>query len=252
MKTIKENTMPRYKDETGKRYGRLVVLKYVESDKYGRATWLCRCDCGKETTVRAAYFRSGYTKSCGCLKGEIAAERNFVDIAGHRYGRLTVIEQGESDERGGSRWLCQCDCGETTVVSSHNLRTGNTKSCGCLWKDTVCLPEGESAFNQLYNRIRHDVRGHEFDLTKEQVRQLVLQPCHYCGEPPAQKQKIGQYGYNGGFLYNGIDRIDSSQGYVLGNVVSCCKRCNWAKNSMSVDEFKSWVLQVYEHFINVG
>ena len=156
---------------------------------------------------------------------------NELDETGKRYGRLVVLEYAGSNKSGNATWLCRCDCGKTTIISSHNLKSGNSKSCGCLWKDVVCLPEGEAAFNQLYNRIKQDIRGYEFDLTKEQVRQLVLQPCHYCGSPPLQKQKIGQYGYNGGLLYNGIDRINSSLGYVHGNVVSCCKHCNWAKNS---------------------
>jgi hypothetical protein len=244
------HTVPRYKDETGNRYGRLVVLKYAGSNKRGNATWLCQCDCGEKATVLGSYLRSGWTQSCGCLHKEIAAERNFIDLVGHKYSRLTVIEQRESDKRGGSRWLCQCDCGKTLVVSSHNLRSGNTKSCGCLWKDIVLLPEGESAFNQLYNRIKQDVRGHEFDLTKEQVRALIEQPCHYCGLPPSQKMKVDTHGYNGGIVYNGIDRLDSTRGYVTGNVVPCCKYCNWAKNDRSVAEFRDWIKRVYDHFLD--
>lgn len=246
---IKEDAMPRYKDETGKRYGRLVVLEYAGSTKNGKATWLCQCDCGEKATVQGHYLRSGWTQSCGCLHKEVAAKRNFIDITGHRYGRLTVIEQRKSGKRGGSRWLCRCDCGETTIVSSHNLRSGTTKSCGCLWRDTVCLPEGEAAFNQLYNRMKQDRRGHEFNLTKDQVRVLIEQPCHYCGSLPAQETKIDTYGYNGGIVYNGLDRMDVTKGYVVGNVVPCCKYCNWAKNDRSVAEFRDWVRQVYEHFV---
>jgi hypothetical protein len=54
---------------------------------------------------------------------------------------------------------------------------------------------------------------------------------------------------NGDFVYNGIDRIDSSIGYVEGNIVPCCKACNMAKNTMGQDEFMLWVERVYNHSI---
>ena len=55
----------------------------------------------------------------------------YIDITGEKYGRLTVIEKAES-KNGKTRWLCQCDCGNTKIVYSNDIRTGKTKSCGCL------------------------------------------------------------------------------------------------------------------------
>jgi 5-methylcytosine-specific restriction endonuclease McrA len=52
-------------DETGNRYGRLVVTKYNGPIK-GYATWLCQCDCGETSTPRGSDLRTGRTKSCGC------------------------------------------------------------------------------------------------------------------------------------------------------------------------------------------
>jgi len=56
----------------------------------------------------------------------------FIDITGHRYNRLTVIQQVERDKRGYIIWLCRCDCGNETKASSNSLRVNNTRSCGCL------------------------------------------------------------------------------------------------------------------------
>lgn len=56
----------------------------------------------------------------------------LMNLAGHRFGKLTVIERAESV--GANRkvaWLCRCDCGGTKVVARDNLRSGHTKSCGC-------------------------------------------------------------------------------------------------------------------------
>ncbi len=52
-------------DLTGQRYGKLTVLR--EAPNMGDKTvWLCRCDCGKEVSVRTYHLRSGSTSSCGC------------------------------------------------------------------------------------------------------------------------------------------------------------------------------------------
>lgn len=53
------------------------------------------------------------------------------DLTGERYGMLTVLSFAGMD---GSKslWLCKCDCGNTTVTTGNRMRTGITKSCGCL------------------------------------------------------------------------------------------------------------------------
>ena len=56
----------------------------------------------------------------------------LINILGNKYGRLTVVGRGPNLKRRGSRWLCECECGNTCVVDSTSLRSGNTKSCGCL------------------------------------------------------------------------------------------------------------------------
>lgn len=56
----------------------------------------------------------------------------MIDITGERYGRLVVIEEVERRGKYGRRWLCRCDCGNEKIVAMNQLRTGKTKSCGCL------------------------------------------------------------------------------------------------------------------------
>lgn len=54
-----------------------------------------------------------------------------IDLTGKRYGKLVALERNDKDKQGRWRWLCKCDCGKSVVVKSNNLRTGNSKSCGC-------------------------------------------------------------------------------------------------------------------------
>lgn len=84
--------MPKIIDLTGQRFGRLLVVKRAESTPGGQATWLCRCDCGNETSVAGYSLRCGKTKSCGCL------HRDVLDNARTKHGkegtRLYVVWRG--------------------------------------------------------------------------------------------------------------------------------------------------------------
>lgn len=69
---------------------------------------------------------------------------NPRDPIGLRFGRLVVYERAGSMGRPGQwrgRWICICDCGEWTTVETSNLRSGNTRSCGCLRRE-VCEQRG--------------------------------------------------------------------------------------------------------------
>lgn len=60
-----------------------------------------------------------------------------IDLTGLKFGRLEVINEAGRDKQKGVNWKCYCECGNDIVVSSHSLRRGNTKSCGCLQKDII-------------------------------------------------------------------------------------------------------------------
>ena len=71
-------------DLSGKRFGKLVVIKRVGSNNQGNSMWLCKCDCGKESIVNSQHLKSGQTKSCGCLKSYATATvtRESVELSG--------------------------------------------------------------------------------------------------------------------------------------------------------------------------
>lgn len=64
-------------DLEGREFGRLRVVARAP-DRYGCSFWSCSCSCGEILVVRGAKLLSGWTKSCGCLQREIAAETQFV------------------------------------------------------------------------------------------------------------------------------------------------------------------------------
>ena len=113
----------------GQRFGLLTVIEPAESVR-GRTQWVCKCDCGNTVCIATESLRSGHTKSCGCLKLKAKAQ----DLTGMTFGRLRVIRRVGTDKHRKPLWRCKCECGKTTIVNTSCLKSGNTKSCGCLHK----------------------------------------------------------------------------------------------------------------------
>lgn len=118
--------MPKKKDLTGQRFGRLVVLKEEIPRSSSCLKWICKCDCGTIKPVRAGDLMQGKVKSCGCLRNERVREAIGNNLTGQKFGRLTVIKQVESilEPSGQLRtaWECQCDCGNIVIVKTLNLK----------------------------------------------------------------------------------------------------------------------------------
>lgn len=123
--------MAKAEDLIGLRFDRLVVLKMLPNRKPGIASWLCKCDCGNETTVDGIKLRAERTKSCGCLKAEYG-ESKVNDLSGKVFGKLTVLKRAGSNSFKKALWLCSCECGNDTTVVGSDMLNGHTTSCGCV------------------------------------------------------------------------------------------------------------------------
>src|SRR5690625_1924022 len=133
-------------DLTGQRYGQLTVIKEVDRNANNHRQWFCKCDCGNVKIIRMNNLRDGTTKSCGCLGPE------RMDLTGDRYGRLTVIK--EVNERiGGRCFLCRCECGNESEIYMNALRSGATKSCGCLRDQRASETRTMDVSNERYGRL---------------------------------------------------------------------------------------------------
>jgi len=97
------------------------------------------------------------------------------------------------------------------------------------------LPYGEATKKKAYRRYVYNAktRGLEFLLSFDEFYRLSQQPCYYCGELNTNVE-LSEF-ENGDFLYNGIDRVNNSGGYVIDNCVSCCIKCNVIKKGISTE-----------------
>lgn len=124
-------------DITGKKYGRLTVLKTYWID--GRAKCDCLCECGNTKTVSASNLKLGTTKSCGCIRKETNSARSTKDWTGvvSDYGAKFIRPTGEI-RRGHKKWECECGyCGNIFTAIPGAVMSGKVKSCGCLKKTNV-------------------------------------------------------------------------------------------------------------------
>lgn len=175
-----------------------------------------------------------------------AYDHHFKDMTGQRIGRLVVVARDENgDKRNGAKWVCLCDCGNFAVITGGHLRAG-TSSCGCMAREWAA--RGAPAPLALAHRIHsHTKRGAvgrsiPFALTCEDVNTIINEPCFYCGHPGSNTIEIR------GVMrtYNGIDRIDNTEGYTLENSTPCCKYCNHAKHTMTQTEYINLCRRVAE------
>ncbi len=136
--------MGRFKDLTGRRFGKLTVVALAKERRHGKIIWKCQCDCGNKHLVVSSGLSSGHTKSCGCLKHDKAE-----DIAGVRFGKLTAIAPTKKRLRSNVVWKCRCDCGNETLAIVADLKRRHVMSCGCLQHEAVAL----DLTNQKYGHL---------------------------------------------------------------------------------------------------
>jgi len=151
----------------------------------------------------------------------------FTDLTGQKFGRLTVIERAENIPSGKTWWLCQCKCGNQTIVRSDSLKGGVTKSCGCLHK--------ELSFERCKQRMKH---GHSMVNIVSKTYSIWRNIIQRCNNPNCRNYK--NYGGRGikvcdkwlkfeDFLQDmgekpeglSLDRVDNNGNYCKGN-------CRWA------------------------
>lgn len=96
----------------------------------------------------------------------------------------------------------------------------------------------------------------DFNITLLEFLALCRQNCHYCNQEPAyRKRKVSKGRITYEAYANGIDRKDNDIGYILENCLPCCPICNFAKRSMSYNEFIEYLNKVTnyrKHLPDIG
>lgn len=136
--------MAQARDLTGYISGNLIVIErdydYPKTLKssHPSAYWKCKCGCGNIVTIKSSRLTTDDPRQKATSCKECANKKRYCDISGQRFDRLIALEIAKDKSYNNDShaiWKCLCDCGNITYVPINHLKSGATKSCGCLAHD---------------------------------------------------------------------------------------------------------------------
>ena len=197
----------------GRRFGRLTVVEYDHPGRNG-PYYICECDCGNRRIVSKNNLKTGNSTSCGCA-------RRKDDLLGRRFGRLIVRRYDHVGNHGRTYYVCECDCGNESIVSRAHLLNGHVTSCGCWNRDS---------------RVTHG-------LTDSPVYHTWVSMRQRCNNP--KSTSYDRYGARGITVCEEWDNFETfhdwamSNGYKTGLTIDrknndkgyCPDNCRWADSA---------------------
>ena len=201
----------------GQANNRLTLIECANKNKFGQKLGLFLCICGKQCIKGISSVKHGYTKSCGCLQKQKAAEN-----AKH-FSRI-----------------------QTKARTAANInRRGKPNFGKRISIKQLCI---NKIFADYKNSAKRDNRI--FELSKLDIETLIFSQCDRCGRLPTREFVAKRIRLDNESIYwNGIDRIDNSKGYTLNNVRPYCWDCNNARGSMNNEDWSNLDNCVIQKFL---
>lgn len=157
-----------------------------------------------------------------------------ADLIGKRFGKLTVLRRGENSRKNAVQWVCRCDCGRETLVTTNSLTSGNTKSCGCYRghhrkHGAYCGGKVERLYRVWLNMKNRCGNPNAFGYAYYGGRGITV--CEeWANDYDAFRKWSLENGYdpNAKFGECTIDRADNDKGY-------CPENCAWISMKKQCD-----------------
>lgn len=225
----------------GQRFGNWTVIDSTPIyTKGGQRNVKVQCDCGKIEYKHWSSLRLGKTTKClSCSR----KERRLPISVGDTFKNWTVVEE-TTDSKGYLRYRCRCSCGHEQLMRpsalNSSVRWFQCKHCATLKNiEKITTKVGDINLSML-NRIKSKalLRNIPFSLSLEYLWNLFLQ----------QRGKCAITGDDLGSIKEAsLDRIDSSLGYMEGNVQWVTKQANKCKHILSMQELYEFSQKVINH-----
>jgi len=208
----------------------------------------------KQRSLREIAREHGCSVSCVMRymrKFDIEANDPFYALAGQKVEMLFVKDLAYT-KNGRSYWNCVCDCGKEKVVCGHSIVRRSAVSCGCYHKSITWKGVGDLSKSHWSSIVKHaSERKLEFSISIEYVWKLFQKQKGKCALSGADivihrewynKVKLGSVNNTAS-----LDRIDSSRGYVKGNVQWVHKAVNKMKSNLLESDFIDWCSKICEY-----
>ena len=212
----------KYEYKIGDKFGKLTIIdiyrvKTPTKTIPNKTTlfFTCLCECGEKKNIKGYHVLSGSTKSCGCNGGVVK------DLTNKVFGRLKVIKRAENTKNNQAQWLCECECGNTTIVRTSYLNNGHTKSCGCLnIEASTKHGDYKTKLYRVYLQMKDRCNNPKNDGYKNYGGRGIKVCKEWSDDFTIFKEWSLQNGYIEGLT---LDRIDFNKGYEPSN-------CRWITN----------------------
>ena len=171
--------MPRFKDRTGDKYGRLTVINHEGKDKRNKHLWLCKCLCGNEKVVVSDNLSSGKSNSCGCLKAEFLARKgNQFGLFEDRESALLNVQYSHIRRR-----HLQLNRGDNVLnLDSFKLKSKSPcKYCGLAHSKEIEDRLNESKTQKRMSDFILKINGIDrVDIAKGYTEENTVSCCKFC------------------------------------------------------------------------
>lgn len=168
----------------------------------------------------------------------------FQDLTGQHYNKLTVIEYVGKNRRGQSMWLCRCDCGNFTTVSSANMKAGSTKSCGCHRSQSSSerlrkrITTHNLSTTSLYSKY-DNIKQRCYNVTNKDYKYYGARDIKMCDEWRNNFKVFYDWSMANGYADDlTIDRIDNDSDY-------CPENCRWVTRAIQAKNRRTTKLLTY-------
>lgn len=236
--------MKKIEFQVGQKFGYWTVIDSNPIIKSAHTYVKVRCKCGKEDYKCLSDLNSGRSTGCRNCK---ARERSRQIQIGDSYKKWTVIAGPRTNSHQCIEWLCQCECGNQRWIQGNELMNLNRcfacHTCaGQSRKEALTLRNGRVGELTLsrYSKIQRsaNIRNIPFEVSMEYLWHLFESQKHICAI-------TGNYIEH---LKNAsLDRIDSTRGYIEGNVQWVTYQANVSKHTMSMGQLYNFCKKVLNH-----
>ena len=231
-------------------------LELISEYKDNRSKISLKCHCGNIFTTKPNSIFSGLTKSCGCLRKQLVSEKFSAKLKHKNFGRLEVIcrEDNYVGKRKQVRWKCRCKCGNICYVTTGDLNSGHTTSCGCYHNELLSI-RSFKGYNEIsaqyWTALKNGAkkRNYCFNITIEDGWEIFIKQNRKCALTGIELSFSKNFKNRKLLQTASLDRIDSSKGYEKDNIQWLHKEINTIKWTLSEDKLLYWVEKIYNNRI---